>query len=64
MGPDADPDLDKLVNTEISCHDEASVQNVDCIVVNDHYMKSAIGGVNSSKIFIWHVPTPFSLNIR
>jgi hypothetical protein len=33
MGPDADPDLDKLVNRKISCHDEASVQNVDYIVI-------------------------------
>jgi len=57
MGPDADPDLAKLVNTKISCHDEASVQNLDYIVIN--YMKSAIGGgVNSSKIFIWYVPYP------
>ena len=33
MSPDADPDLDKLVNTKISCHDEGSVQNVDYIVI-------------------------------
>jgi len=33
MGPDADSDFDKLVNTKISCHDEASVQNVDYIVI-------------------------------
>lgn len=34
MGPDADPDLDKLVNTKISCHDEESVQNMDYIVIS------------------------------